>query len=60
VAKAITDTGTDCTVLDPDAEGDEVYYDGDPNHGVMLVHAHVGLGWTIVVTECEPDMEDEG
>jgi hypothetical protein len=46
-------------VLDPDAEEDEAFYDGDPNHGVVQVRTHVGLGWTVIVSECEPDVEDD-
>lgn len=58
VAKAIVETGHDCTVLDPDADADDVYFDGDPNHGVVQVRTHVGLGWTVLVSECEHDLED--
>ncbi|MEQ1572027.1 MAG: hypothetical protein ABMA64_40745 [Myxococcota bacterium] len=53
VANAIASTGADCTVLDPDAEGDETFYDENPDHGVISVRAHSGLGWTVVVSECD-------
>lgn len=59
VAAAVVATGHDCTVLDPDATEDEAFHDGDPNHGVIRVRCHVALGWTVVVSECEPDTEDE-
>lgn len=53
VAAAIVATGADCTVLDPDAEADAVYHDEHPDHGVILVRTHCGLGWTVIVTETE-------
>lgn len=56
-AKAVSLTGSDCTILDPEAEFDESYHDGNPNHGVIVVRTHAGLGWTLIVTECEPDIE---
>lgn len=58
-AQAVSVAGHDCTVLDPDAQEDEVFHDGDPNHGVIHVRTHAGLGWTLLVTECEPDVEDD-
>lgn len=53
VASAIVATGADCTVLDPDAEASEAFFDGHPDHGVISVHPHSGLGWTVTVSETE-------
>lgn len=58
VARAVAETGADCTVLDPDAREDAVYHEGG-GWGVIHVRTHTGLGWTLIVTECEPDTEDE-
>jgi hypothetical protein len=59
VAQVIVGTGHDCTVLDPDALSDETFFDGDSHHGTIQVRTHVGLGWNIIVSECEPDVEDD-
>jgi hypothetical protein len=58
VAQAVAATGADCMVLDPDADCDEDFHDGDVLHGVITVRAHVGLGWVLIVNETESDTED--
>jgi hypothetical protein len=58
VARAVAETGHDCTVLDPDAEDDANYHEGG-GRGVISVRTHVGLGWSLIVSECEPDQEDD-
>ena len=55
VAQAVAATGHDVTILDPDADCDECYHSGDLLHGVIQVRTHVGLGWTLLVVECEAD-----
>jgi hypothetical protein len=59
-ALTLSDLGYDCTVLDPDAEADEDYNSGNPDHGVIQVRRHTGLGWTLLVSQTDSDLlEDE-
>jgi hypothetical protein len=52
-AKALADAGFDPIILDPDAEGDEDFFDGNEDHGVISVKAHVGLGWVVLVNQTQ-------
>jgi imidazolonepropionase-like amidohydrolase len=55
-AKAVVvEAGLDCTVLDPDADADLDFWDGDPLHGIIQVRRHTGLGWIVMVSETETE-----
>lgn len=58
VAAAVTAVGADCTVLDPDAEASESFFDGNEDHGVVTVHPHSGLGWVLAVSETDAEMSE--
>lgn len=59
VAQAVTATGHDVLVADPETDELGDWWDGNPNHGAIRVVPHPGLAWVITVVECEPDTESE-
>lgn len=59
VAAAVVATGHDCVIHDPEADQDDVFYDGEPDHGTIKVVATPGLGWSLYVTQCEGDGTEE-